>query len=288
MSADQQTAGDLRDRAERALAAAGVPTARGDADIIVAHVLGLRRADVQDGQRDGQALTPEQAALATDFIERRTRREPLQHLTGKALFRDLELAVGPGVFVPRRESEFVAGLAIEALRAAGDGATAVDLGTGAGAIALSMATEVPGATVYGVEVSPEAYAWTQRNVDAIAPDSAVAVLGDMARALPELDGHVDVVSANPPFVPDGTPAPTPEVALFDPAEALYGGPDGFDLIRSVSTTARRLLRPGGTLAMEHGVSQAGRVAELLRADGWESVVSHRDPRGQDRVTTARR
>ena len=282
------TAGALRALAERILSDAGVPTATGDADIIVAHVLGKGRVDVQHGALDDEALSPGQVALATDFIERRSRREPLQHLTGKALFRSIELAVGPGVFVPRRETEFVTQLAVDALAAAGDAPIAVDLGTGAGAIALAMATEVPKATVYGVEVSAEAFEWTRRNFETLAPGNGVPVLADMTDALPELDGRVDVVSGNPPFIPDGTEPATPEVRLFDPGVALFGGPDGLDLVRAVSRTARRLLRPGGTLAMEHGVSQAARVAAVLEADGWASVTTRRDPRGHDRVTTARR
>lgn len=272
--------------ATTALTEAEVPTAEGDAQIILAHTLGLRRSDVQSGSTDETVLDAAQLAQVHDFVRRRIAREPLQHLTGVAFFRQLELAVGPGVFVPRRETEFVAGIAVDALRAAGPHPIGVDLGTGAGAIALSMAVEVPGSTVYGVEVSAEAMPWLQRNVDAYAPDRGHAVLGDMATALPELDGTVDVVSGNPPFVPDGTQSPTPEVRLFDPAVALFGGPDGLDLVRALSKGALRLLKPGGTLAFEHGVSQAPRIAALLETDGWSAVTTRTDPRGRDRVTTA--
>jgi len=275
-------------RATRTLEEAGVPTALGDAEIIVAHALGVRRGAVQSGEVLDAVLDAAQLAQVDDFVERRRAREPLQHLTGVSFFRDLELAVRPGVFVPRRESEFVAQLAIDALRAsASSSPIAVDLGTGAGAIALSMATEVPHATVYGVELYPEAFAWTQRNFAAIAPRNAHAVHDDLGEALPQLNGRVDVVAGNPPFTPDGDQPVTPEVRLWDPPAAWIGGADGFDLVRALSRTARRLLRPGGTLALEHGISQAPRIAALLQEHGWREVRAHRDPRGRERATTAR-
>jgi release factor glutamine methyltransferase len=283
------TAGQALELATAKLAGADVPTAVGDAEIILAHTLGMRRSEVQDEGVADTVLTPDQFAQVLSFIERRARREPLQYLTGKALFRQLELAVGPGVFVPRRETEFVTQLAIDALRASGaESPIAVDLGTGAGAIALSMATEVPEATVFGVEVAPEAFEWTRRNFERIAPLNATPVLADMAEALTELNGRVDVVAGNPPFVPDDTQPAAPEVRLFDPGVAVFGGTDGLDLVRALSKAAHRLLSPSGTLAFEHGVSQAPRVAALLENDGWEAITTHRDPRGQDRVTTARR
>ncbi len=287
-STNTVTTGRSRASAARSLTAAGIATAVGDADIIVAHVLGLRREDVRDGALDHTELDADEAVRIAGLVSRRSNREPLQHLTGKAFFNSLELAVGPGVFVPRRETQFVAGLATEALKRAGANPIAVDLGTGAGAIALTMATEVPTATVYGVELAPEAFEWTVRNFATLAPGNAIPVLADMTDALHELDGRVDVVSANPPFIPDGTDPATPEVRLFDPGVALFGGPDGLDLVRAASRTGMRLLRSGGFFAMEHGVSQAQRVAAVLEHDGWASVTTHRDPRGHDRVTTARR
>jgi release factor glutamine methyltransferase len=281
------SARELLAAAEAELEEAGIPTAAGDAEIIVAHTLGITRVEMRGTDAQNTQLTPEQQAQVLDFVNRRVRREPLQYLTGKALFRQISLAVGPGVFVPRRESEFVTQLAIDALRST-DTANpiAVDLGTGAGAIALSMAVEVPHATVYGVELSPEAFEWTRRNFETIAPHNSHPVLGDMTTALLELNGQLDVVAGNPPFVPDNTEPATPEVRLFDPGVAVFGGADGLDLVRAVSATALRLLRSGGTLTMEHGVSQAPRVAALLENDGWTQIATRRDPRAQDRVTTA--
>ena len=289
-SLDNATARAVIATATEELSRSGVSTGLGDAEIIVAHALGLSRADLQSGAADLAVLDQKQLAKVADFVERRKNREPLQHLTGKSLFRQLELVVGPGVFVPRRETEFVTQLAIDELRASNSASPiAVDLGTGAGAIALSMATEVPGVTVYGVELSPEAFEWTRRNFETIAPLNAHAVLGDMTDALPELDGTVDVVVGHLPFMPDGVESVTPEIRLFDPPVALFGGgSDGLDLVRAESARALLLLRPDGLLAIEHGVSQSVPIAELLTRDGWKSVTSHRDPRGRDPVTTARR
>jgi release factor glutamine methyltransferase len=151
-----------------------------------------------------------------------------------------------------------------------------------------MATEVPHARVYAVEKSPEAFAWTRRNVESVGAPNLQAVLGDLADALPELDGTVDVVISNPPYVPDDAIPRDPEVRLFDPAVALYGGADGLDIVRVISGVARRLLRPGGTLVLEHGELQGAQIRELLTADGWRAAATHRDLTTRDRATTALR
>ncbi|RII85226.1 peptide chain release factor N(5)-glutamine methyltransferase, partial [Clavibacter michiganensis subsp. insidiosus] len=226
------------------------------------------------------------AARVLELTARRARREPLQHITGVAHFRSLELLVGPGVFVPRPETEHVAQLAIDALSAApGDAPVAVDLGTGSGALALALATEVPHARVHAIEVSPDAHAWTARNVERLAPRVHL-VLGDLADAFPELDGTVSVVVSNPPYIPVDAVPRDPEVRLHDPALALYGGADGLDVVRLVSTTARRLLHAGGALVIEHGEMQGDAIRALLDADGWRATVTHQDLTRRDRATTA--
>jgi len=233
------------------------------------------------------AIDADDARRVRELAARRATREPLQHITGVAPFRSLELAVGPGVFVPRPETEQVVQFAIDALRAVPSAEpVGVDLGTGSGAIALAMATEVPHARVYAVEKSPEAFAWTRRNVESVGATNLQAVLGDLADALPELDGAVDVVISNPPYVPDDAIPRDPEVRLFDPAAALYGGADGLDVVRVISGVARRLLRPGGTLVLEHGELQGAQIRELLTADGWRAAATHRDLTTRDRATTA--
>jgi release factor glutamine methyltransferase len=280
---------DSLDRAIAILSGAGIRDARVDAELLAGHVLGLSRGGVQAKSLTGTALSSEDAVSIAELVERRAAREPLQHITGRAAFRHLELAVGPGVFVPRPETEGVAQIAIDALRAvASPTPVAVDLGTGSGAIALAMATEVSHAEIVGVEVSPRAFVWTKQNFRTIAPTNARAVFIDLADALPELDGRVDVVASNPPYIPVGAIPRDPEVRLHDPEIALYGGEDGLDVVRAVSRTALRLLRRGGTLVIEHGEQQAAAIAALLAADGWTAIARHRDLTGRDRATTALR
>ena len=274
-------------RAVEALTAAGVPSADVDAELLVGHVLALSRGAVQAKTVTGAVLSDADALAIETLVVRRAAREPLQHITGRAPFRSLELAVGPGVFVPRPETEQVAQFAIDALRAAAvPEPIGVDLGTGSGAIALAMATEVPHARVYGVENSPRAFVWTKQNFRESGADNARAVFVDLADALPELDGTVAVVISNPPYIPNEAIPRDPEVRLFDPEHALYGGEDGLDVVRQVSQTARRLLHPGGTLVLEHGELQGAAIAALLIEDGWRSVATHPDLLGRDRATTA--
>jgi len=275
------------DEAAATLASAGVPNSRVDAELLVGHVLGLSRGGVQARVATNAELASDDAVSIARLIERRAAREPLQHITGVAPFRNLELAVGPGVFVPRPESELVAQYAIDALAATATAQpVAVDLGTGSGAIALAMATEVPHAAVYGVEVSPLAFIWATENRRRVRAENAVLLLADLAGALPELNGRVDVVVANPPYIPIGAVPRDPEVRLFDPELALYGGDDGLDVVRQVSLTAKRLLRSGGQLVLEHGELQARVISELLGYDGWRAITHHRDLLGRDRATTA--
>lgn len=271
------------------LEGAGVPNARVDAELLIGHVLGMSRGQVQAKAAMDAELTGEQAAEIARLVARRASREPLQHITGIAPFRSLELRVGPGVFVPRPETEHVAQFAIDALGAvASPEPVAVDLGTGSGAIALAMATEVPHARVYAVENSPHAVDWAKQNLEQTAAANASIVFADLADALPELDGTVDVVISNPPYIPAGAIPRDPEVRLFDPEHALYGGEDGLDAVRRVSTTALRLLHPGGTLVIEHGELQGADIRFLLAADGWSAAATHRDLLGRDRATTALR
>lgn len=274
-------------RVTDSLARAGVPSPRVDAELLLADIVQLSRGALQAQAVMGTELTADQVELFARAAKRRAGREPLQHITGKAPFRSLELAVGPGVFVPRPETEQVAQFAIDALWAVpSERPRGVDLGTGSGAIALAMATEVPHAEVWGIEVSPDAFVWTTRNFRASGVTNATAILGDLTDALPQLNGLVDVVISNPPYIPTGAIPRDPEVQLFDPEIALYGGIDGLEIVRKVSTTAKRLLHSGGLLVLEHGELQAAEIAALLRADGWSAVSSQPDLVGRDRSTTA--
>ncbi|HEY8282544.1 MAG TPA: peptide chain release factor N(5)-glutamine methyltransferase [Leifsonia sp.] len=277
----------MRDELAAVLLRAGVPDAEVDAELLIGHVLGEGRGRVQalihmDGPIDGG-----DAERIRELGERRAAREPLQHITGRAPFRSLELAVGPGVFVPRPETEQVVQFAIDALRAVPSAEpVAVDLGTGSAAIALAMATEVPHARVFAVENSPEAFIWARRNIEETGAANARAVFIDLADALPDLDGRVDVVISNPPYIPAAAIPRDPEVRLFDPPAALYGGEDGLDVVRTISQVARRLLHPGGTLVLEHGELQGADIRALLSADGWRAAATHPDLTTRDRTTTA--
>jgi release factor glutamine methyltransferase len=259
-----------------------------DAELLLGHVLGLSRAALVTADDVDDAA----ARRFTALVDQRADRVPLQHLTGRAPFRHLELGVGPGVFVPRPETELLAGWVLE--QVAGIAApVVVDLGAGSGALALSVAHEHPGARVTAVERDPGAIEWTRHNAAAraAAGDTPVAVVvGDMTdlRLLPELDGAVDVVVSNPPYVPDGAVVPR-EVADHDPPLALWGGPDGLDVVRGLLVTAARLLKPGGALGIEHADVQGVALPALVRASGgWTDVADHRDLAGRPRFTTARR
>ena len=279
----------VRDQTVARLAAAGVPDPEVDAELLIGHVLGLSRGGVQARLIIGGELGEADAAALEPLVARRVGREPLQHLTGRAAFRSLDLAVGPGVFVPRPETEQVVQLAIDALRATAEPEpVAIDLGSGSGAIALAMATEVPHARVWAVENSSEAFPWTRRNVDEVGAPNLTLVFGDLRTALRELDGRAAVVISNPPYVPAGEIPRDPEVRLHDPDAALYGGADGLDVVRVVSRRAAELLHPGGVLVLEHAETQSAPIAALLAADGWRAVSHHRDFTMRDRATTALR
>jgi release factor glutamine methyltransferase len=274
--------------AARRLADAGVESARVDAELLLAAALDVPRGRLLVLDDVPEAVAARFAAL----LEQRADRVPLQHLTGRAPFRTLELAVGPGVFVPRPETEQLTGWVLERIDGL-SGPLVVDLGSGSGAIALSVAAEHPGARVTSVERDPGAIAWTRHNARerAAAGDTPVGVVeGDMTdpALLAELDGRVDVVVSNPPYVPDGALLPR-EVADHDPPLALWGGPDGLDVVRGMLRVAARLLHPGGWLGIEHADQQGTALPAVVRAHGgFTDVEDHPDLAGRPRFTTARR
>jgi release factor glutamine methyltransferase len=269
------------------LQAAGVESPRYDAEELLAFVLDTTRGTLLADPEVDEADAATYAAL----IARRESREPLQHLTGRAAFRHVELAVGPGVFVPRPETELVAGAAVDELARLVSGGVerpvAVDLCTGAGAIALAMATEVPEVRVAAVEVSESALRYAQRNCAGHGVDLR---LGDMAVAFPELRGHVHVVTANPPYIPlEEFESVAAEARDFDPAGALWSGQDGLDAIRVVAGVAADLLVDGGLVVCEHADLQARSAPAAFAATGdWQEVRDHADLAGRPRFVTARR
>ena len=263
------------------LSAAGVASPRVDAELLAAHVLEIPRGRLalMDSMRQ------DELRRFRVLVAERARRIPLQHLLGMAAFRHLELSVGDGVFVPRPETELLAGWGIEH---ALSGGIVVDLCSGAGAIALSVADETNAKMVYAVERSLVALSFLRRN--AAAYPTIQVVEGDVTDPglLADLEESVDVVLCNPPYVPDGTPVP-PEVSDHDPAEAVFGGADGLEVIRPVIALAARLLKSGGHVGIEHDDVQGDAVPALLREDGrFAEVTAHRDLAGRPRFATARR
>lgn len=278
--------------ARATLAGAGVPSAEADAIALAAHALGVSTSVVRHRMVLRENVDPDFLRAYAALTARRAARVPLQHLTGRAHFRRLTLAVGPGVFVPRPETEITAGLAIDAARAAagiGIPPRVVDLCTGSGAIALAIKDEAPEAEVIGVEVSEAAYDWARRNRDALGLDVAL-VLGDATSALTELDGTADVVVSNPPYIPTGAVPVDPEVRDHDPEIALYGGSaDGLAIPRRIAVRAAALLKPGGVLLMEHADVQGESLLAALAATGsYADLIDHRDLTGRPRVVSARR
>ncbi|GIM91504.1 peptide chain release factor N(5)-glutamine methyltransferase [Paractinoplanes toevensis] len=263
------------------LAAAGVESPRVDAELLAAHVLEIPRGRLLLIE----AMRPDELRRFTALVAERARRIPLQHLLGTAAFRHLELSVGDGVFIPRPETELLAGWGID--RTA-PGAVAVDLCSGTGAIALSLADETKADEVYAVERSPVALSFLRRNAAAFPVVRVVE--GDVTdpSLLASLRGRVDVLLCNPPYVPEGTPVP-PEVAEHDPAEAVFGGADGLSVIRPVVALAATLLKSGGHVGIEHDDRHGSAVPAILREDGrFTEVTAHDDYSGRPRFTTARR
>ncbi|RHW26847.1 peptide chain release factor N(5)-glutamine methyltransferase [Nocardioides immobilis] len=274
------------------LHAAGVASPEHDAAELLAHALGTTRSRL--------ALVTDVPAAAVaaydELVARRAAREPLQHLTGIAYFRYGEVAVGPGVFVPRPETELLAGWAVDHLTKAkrhprsATGLTepvVVDLCTGSGVIAAAIASEVPWARVHAVELDEPAHAWAERNLAGTGVDLRQ---GDFRTAFDDLLGTVDVVVCNPPYVPlDAWESVAVEARDHDPHLALFSGDDGLDAIRALAVRAAELLRPGGVVGVEHADAQGESAPAVFVAEGsWEEVRDHADLNGRPRFVTARR
>lgn len=275
----------VRSQAERLLIeateqleAAGVESARHDAESLLSHITGVPRLSlVTMAKPDGI-----QRDAFLKLIEERASRIPLQHLTGSAAFRYVDLDVGPGVFVPRPETEMLAGWAIDHAKTLTD-PVVVELCAGSGAISLSIVHEVPRASVHAVELDEPAYEWAQRNLAETGVDLR---LGDMADAFGDLDGTVDIVVANPPYIPlDAWESVAPEVRDHDPSLALWSGDDGLDAMRVLEQTAWRLLKPGGVVGAEHADAQGESAPEVFTGR-WTQVRDNLDLARRPRFVTA--
>ena len=273
----------LRD-AKSQLAESGISEV--DAEHLLAHVLGLSRMDLHNsvlvestllGIEDKDVLEEQ----FFDLLDRRLNFEPLQYLTGVAGFRYLNIEVGPGVLVPRPESELLVEAVLQHIENLPAPVSVIDLGAGSGALSLAIATEAPTTRVIAVEKSPEALVWLKKNVSVIAENVRI-VEGDVADVLPGI--KCDVVIANPPYVPDAQPLPR-DVAAFEPHVALFGGPTGMEIPKIFITAAARLLKSGGVLVIEHTEEQGPAIADVLAIDFLE-IALHDDLVGRPRWTSA--
>lgn len=274
MNALQQAISD----AATVLAAAGIDSARADAEQLAAHVLGVDRGRLMFADPEPRALDEFRA-----LVGQRARRIPLQHLLGTAAFGPLTLAVGPGVFIPRPETEAL--LEWAQTVPVRPGGVIVDLCSGSGALALALARYRPDARVIAVERSEEALRYARVNVDGTTVELLHADVTDRD-VLADLSGEVDLVVANPPYIPDGAEL-EPEVAEHDPHSALFGGPDGMAVIEPIVELVSRLLRPGGQVGVEHDDSTSVATVELFGAAGvFTGIAARRDLAGRRRFVTA--
>jgi len=257
-----------------------------DAEILLAHLLGLTRMELHNPIALERALAEvaDESAIVdgyAELVKRRCNHEPVQYLTGTAGFRNLDLAVGPGVLVPRPETEGLVEEVLKHIANLSGAVSVIDLGAGSGAMAISIATEAPNTHVIAVEKSAEAIEWLKQNV-AFYDESIRIVQGDVADVLEGV--KCDVVVANPPYVPDSQTLPK-DVANFEPAVALFGGSDGLELPKRFIIAAARLLKSGGLLAIEHTENQGEAIAKLLSAD-FSQIARHQDLTGRPRWTSA--
>lgn len=303
IESDAHRMGAVLDAAAARLARAGVETARHDAKLLLAEAAGRSLSDVDkavlmDDTFNQFVPSPEARDEFESMLGRREAREPLQHIVGHAPFRYLDLAVGPGVFVPRPETELVVQEAIDWITAHGlYSPRVVDLCAGSGAIGLAIATEVPGAQVWAVELDTQAAQWTRRNMHVVGerfPDLVANYHLEVADAtcpvtLATLDGTADVVISNPPYIPLTNVPQQPEVRDFDPDTALYGGSaDGMMIPERIIVRAAALVRKGGLFVMEHDVTQGDRTVAFARANGFAEARTHADLTGRPRYLVATR
>lgn len=257
-----------------------------DAEVLLSHVLGISRMDLHNPlvlERTLESLGDSSLALETfhDLLARRILHEPLQYITGTSYFRNLELKVGPGVLVPRPESELLVGAVLNHIANLPAPVSVIDLGSGSGALALAIATEASNSRVIAVEKSNEALVWLKKNVEAIVEDLRI-VHEDVSNAL--IGIKCDVVIANPPYIEDESELPR-DVIQHEPAIALFGGKDGMDAPRQFITAASRLLKSGGLLAIEHNENQGALISEELSQD-FQEIQLHQDLVGRPRWTSA--
>jgi release factor glutamine methyltransferase len=273
------------EQATKILTEAEVQSPRVDAELLACFVLGMTKSELQLAILEEKEFSTDQLENFLEAVSKRQTRIPLQHITKVAPFRHIELEVGPGVFTPRPETEQVVQFAIEKISQVPK-PTVVDFCSGSGAIAISVATEVEGSEVYAVEKSTEAFGFLSRNFEKYGLADRNLRNQELVDSLDELGGLVDLVIANPPYIPNWAVPVDVEVQLHEPRLALYGGPDGLDVIRQISSKALQLLKPRGLLVLEHADTQAVAIRELLLDSGWINIESAPDLTGKDRMIAA--
>ena len=276
----------LKDATER-LTRSGVASPQVDAELLLAHVTGVSRGEVLAWVHTDRSLTADQVVDWDRLLARREKREPLQHLTGTAAFMSFEVSVGPGVFVPRPETQALVEAAIDqalAMAVGEEGVRILDLCSGSGVVAISLARAIPHANVSAVEASPEALAYLERNVENLAPNIRVVALSVAECAEEFGDSGFDMILANPPYVPVSEVPNDPEVATYDPAMALFGGADGLDIVHHIQALVNSHLRPGGYLAIEHSNLQGDAVRAIMNSAGMRSVSTEKDFVERERFT----
>jgi release factor glutamine methyltransferase len=271
---------------------AQIDSARTDAELIVAHVLGVSRS----GLSLLQEITPEMQREIERLCQLRQQRIPLQHLTGEQGFRKLILKVGAGVFIPRPETELLVESTIRELQDL-PSSKILDLCSGSGAIAVSLASELANAHVTAVEVSDQAFSFLQANAvnnqaQITAKNSSLELLNKDVTEITFENSSFDAVVANPPYIPEAMVPKDPEVALHDPKIALYSGRDGLDLIRVIIDKAADLLKPGGWLAIEHSDLQGDAIVGvpglIKKTEKFENIADRKDLNGLPRYTVAKK
>ena len=276
---------ELLSESSSKLKEAGVISATVDAELITCYCLGISRSELSLMVATNQEFPKDSMDHFQLALARRVDRQPLQHITGTAPVRHLALKVGPGVFTPRPETEQVVGFAMEKI-ANLQSPVIVDLCSGSGAIAISLATEVLGSKVFAVEKSKEAFGYLLQNAASYGLVDDYLRNEDLQDSLTELDGQVDLVISNPPYIPNDAIPIDLEVQLHEPSMSLYGGVDGLDVIRQISIRAKKLLKSGGLLVLEHADSQSSAIGKLLLAGGWLEIETRADLAGKERMISA--
>lgn len=272
--------------AKDTLTIAGVPSAEADAYWLLCHAAGISKTELLTRMSFDLGLSDAAHQDFLTLLERRAKREPLQHIIGSVAFLDFEVKVGPGVFIPRPETESLVTLGIELIQGM-DGPRVLEVGSGSGVISIGLARANPEARVIAIEASDEAMPYLEKNLSDLAPKVSVRH-GVFPDAAFDLISSIDLLISNPPYIPLAAVPIDPEVYLHDPQLALYSGEDGLDVIRDLVAIGFDLLVPGGAIAIEHADSQSDAIVELLLAQGYKEVLAHKDLTGRFRLVSARK